>query len=317
MRNLADLEIGCAANGVTRHDTDIPDVNTKFRWVRDAGVFDYIDRAPPDEEFAAVLKAAERHGLPVRAGTGQYVMGRDEALFERHVIKARLLGARVHNMQLQTHHADGHPLSDAEVAGFYLRAQDFGLRHGVAPCFEVHVDMWSEHFGRIEQVAALVEARGVPLRLTLDASHVVFKVDNPAQQAAQGLAADVASGRLVIDSRLPGHVISRWVAAHRVLHAHARGGRARQPVEHAFPPPRRASGPRYPIPLHPPCAGRLRHGRLAGPGFELTGPAALKRFARCRWPSAPTPRAWCRARGAWGPPRSPGAEPVRACVRCP
>ena len=230
MRTQATLEIGCAANGVTHHDTNIPDIDTKFRWVREAGVFDYIDRSPPDEEFAAVLKASERYSLPVRAGTGQYVMGRDEALYERHIIKARLLGARVHNIQLLTHHADGHPLSDAEVAEFYLRAQDFGGRHGLAPCFEVHVDMWSEHFGRIERVAALVESRGVPLRLTLDASHVVFKVDNPAQQAAQGMAADVASGRLVIDPRLPGHVIGHWVAAHRVLHAHARGAVPANPI---------------------------------------------------------------------------------------
>ena len=39
-----------------------------------------------------------------------------------------------------------------------------------------------EHFGRVEKVARLVEARGARFNMTLDHSHVIFKIDNPEQQ---------------------------------------------------------------------------------------------------------------------------------------
>ncbi len=222
MRQFDDLKIGCTGGGATHSDAAIPDIAEKVRMVKEAGAFDYIDRTPPDEEFRDLLKASERFDLPVRAGGWFYTRGRDEALFERNIVKARLLGSLVHNVQLLTNHADGHVLSDAEVAEFYLWAHDFGMRHDVVPCFEVHVNMWSEHYGRIARVAALVEAHGVPFHMTLDHSHVIFKIDNPEEQDVQGMRADVESGSVVLDPALPGNVSSRWIAANWVRHAHAR-----------------------------------------------------------------------------------------------
>ena len=225
-----ELRIGCTANGTTHQDTNIPDIATKVRMVREAGVFDYFDRSPPDEEFRDLLKASERYDLPVLASGWFYTLGRDEPLFERNIVKGRLLGTRVHNVQVMTHHADGHVLSDEEVADFYERAHDFGMRHGVAPCFEVHVNMWSEHFGRVERVARLVEARGLPFRLTLDHSHVIFKIDNPVEQRVQGMKEDVDAGRVVLEPDRPGNVTSRWIDANWVHHAHARAAVPGNPV---------------------------------------------------------------------------------------
>ncbi|MBI3506630.1 MAG: hypothetical protein HY059_17465 [Proteobacteria bacterium] len=227
---MGDLKIGCTGGGATHHDTDIPDIATKVRMVKEAGVFDYIDRSPPDEEFRDLYKACERHDLPVLASGWFYTVGRDEPLFERNIVKARLLGSRVHNVQVLTAHADGHVLTDEEVAEFYLRAHDFGMRHEVVPCFEVHVNMWSEHFGRVERVAALVAKRGVPFHMTLDHSHVIFKIDNPAEQDVQGMRADVEAGRVVLDPAKPGNVCSRWIAAGYVHHAHARAAVPANPV---------------------------------------------------------------------------------------
>ena len=120
---------------------------------------------------------------------------------ERELVAAgrdgRLLGTRVHNVQVMTKHADGHVLTNDEVADFYMRAHDFGMRHGVVPCFEVHVNMWSEHLGRVEQVAAIVKRRGVPFHMTLDHSHVIFKIDNPKEQLVQDMKADVDSGKQI------------------------------------------------------------------------------------------------------------------------
>lgn len=230
MKTIADLKFGCTANGTTHQDTNVPDIATKVRMVKEAGVFDYFDRSPPDEEFRDLLKACERHDLPVLASGWFYTLGRDEALFERNILKGRLLGTKVHNVQVMTEHADGHVLSNDEVADYYLRAHDFGMRHEVTPCFEVHVNMWSEHYGRVAQVAELVRRRGVPFRMTLDHSHVIFKMDNPKEQEVQGMRADVEAGRVVLDPFRPGNVARQWIDANYVFHAHARAAVPANPV---------------------------------------------------------------------------------------
>ena len=222
MRNTRDLKFGCTANGTTHQDTNIPDIATKVRMVKEAGVFDYFDRSPPDEEFGALLKASEANDLPVLASGWFYTLGRDEPLFEQNIHKARLLGTKVHNVQVMTKHVDGHVASNDEVAEFYVRAHEIGMRQGVVPCFEVHVNMWSEHLGRVERVAALVKQRGLPFYMTLDHSHVIFKIDNPREQMVQDMKADIDAGRLILDPAKPGNVAKKWIDANFVHHAHAR-----------------------------------------------------------------------------------------------
>lgn len=216
------LRIGCVAHGITHRAGELPSLDQRFAMVREAGVFDYVDRSPPDDEFRDTWRAAERHGLPVLAGSGTYTAGRDEAAFEAHIVKARLLGSVVHNVQLRAAHADGHALSDDEVAALCLRAHAFGQRHGVLPCFEVHVNMWSEHPGRVASVANRLAAQGVAIGLTLDPSHLVFKLGNPAELALLGLQADIDAGRIELDPARPGHVMQGWIEAGWVRHAHAR-----------------------------------------------------------------------------------------------
>ncbi len=230
MRQTGDLKFGCTANGSTHQDTHIPDITTKVQMVKEAGVFDYIDRSPPDEEFRELLRAVEKYDLPVLASGWFYTLGRDESLFEQNIIKGRLLGNRVHNVQVLTKHADGHLLSNQEVADYYLRAHDFGMRHGVVPCFEVHVNMWSEHYGRVSEVGELVKQRGVPFYMTLDHSHVIFKMDNPKEQEVQGMKADVDAGRVILDPAKPGNVAKQWIDANYVHHAHARAAIPANPL---------------------------------------------------------------------------------------
>src|SRR3546814_7670654 len=71
--------------------------------------------------------------------------------------------------------------------------------------------MWSEHFGRVAKVAEKVETRGVPFRMTLDHSHVIFKIDNPEEQEILGMRADVDSGAVVLDPDAPGNVCDLWI----------------------------------------------------------------------------------------------------------
>ncbi len=46
---------------------------------------------------------------------------------------------------------------------------------------ENHINMWSEHLGRVEAVAEKVRARGVEFDMTMDHSHVIMKMDNPPE----------------------------------------------------------------------------------------------------------------------------------------
>lgn len=230
MRKLGDLKFGVTGSGTTHSDAAIPDVDTKFRMVKEAGVFDYIDRSPPDEELAQYEASVQKYGIPVLSSGWFYTLGRDEKQFERNIDVAKRLGSQVHNVQIMTKDAAGVPVTNQQVADFYLRARDYAIPRGVTPCLEVHVNMWSEHYGRVAQVAALVEARGVPYRMTLDHSHVIFKIDNPREQEVQGMKADVDAGRVVLDPFKPGAVTDLWTRSNWVRLTHARAAVPNNPI---------------------------------------------------------------------------------------
>jgi len=82
--------------------------------------------------------------------------------------------------------------------------------------------MWSEDFRRIVQVADLVETRGVPFKMTLDHSHVIFKIDNEAEYAMFRLAEALADGSVILDPDIPGNVCEQWIHRGFVHHCHAR-----------------------------------------------------------------------------------------------
>jgi hypothetical protein len=218
-----DLKIGIAASGV-RHAATAPepDIDAKFRMVVESGVYDYIEKTPLPDEVPDYLRCVEKYDLPMRAGGWYYTLGRDEQLLADNLRLGGRLGSRVHNTQISTYHADGHMVSDEEVTECYLRAYEVGEETGCRPTFEVHVNMWSEDFRRVEQVADLVEARGVPFRMTLDHSHVIFKIDNPEEQAVQNIRPAIESGELILDPFMPGNICDLWIERGLVWHAHAR-----------------------------------------------------------------------------------------------
>ena len=90
--------------------------------------------------------------------------------------------------------------------------------------------MWSEHFGRVERVAQLVAARGVRFAMTLDHSHVIFKIDNPGEQRVQRMDEDVRRGALVLDPFAAGNVTGGWIERNYVRHAHERPAIPNGPV---------------------------------------------------------------------------------------
>lgn len=220
--SIRDIKIGICGAGILHTDTEVPDVDTCFRWASEAQVFDYFDRTPPAGEVVEYVVASRKYGLPIYSSGWYYVLGRDEPLIEQNLRIARECGAINHNIQILEKNADGVSVTNADIVDIYLRTAELAGKLGVTPCFEVHINMWSEHFGRVGEVAAAVESRGVPFNMTLDHSHVIFKMDNPKELAVQGLAADVAAGRVVLDPFAPGGVCQQRIDANFVRQMHAR-----------------------------------------------------------------------------------------------
>ena len=216
------LKIGVSGLGVLHTDETVPDADTKFRMVSESGVFDYIERVPQPEEVVGFLKARDKYGIPIASGGYFYMLGRDEELLKSNLKIAQQCGSDVHNIQVFTADAAGRQLSDDDVADAFVRFSDLAESRGLLACFENHINMWSEHPGRVENVARKVEQRGRQFSMTMDHSHVVMKIDNPAEQQIQNLAKDVASGAVILDPRSPGNVAKGWIEANRVVIAHAR-----------------------------------------------------------------------------------------------
>lgn len=226
-----DLPIGITESSVMHTDADMPfDLETKFRMVKEAGVFDYLDKTPLAELEAEYARLSEKYELPIRAGGWFYNLGRDEDLLKQNLELGGRLGSIVHNTQIRAYRADGHLVSNEEVAEIYMRALEWGEKAGCVPTFEVHINMWSEDFRRVVEVADLVEARGVPFRMTLDHSHVIFKMDNQKEQEVFDIRGDVESGALVLDPFEPGSVCAQWIERGLIQHAHARAAAPNNPV---------------------------------------------------------------------------------------
>ena len=219
-----DLPVGINIDGVLDHDgLPWPSAAERFARVKHAGVFDYIEKNfDPTEDISAYLGLSEHLQLPLRVMGGIHLAGRDEDRMAREIGIAGQQGAKVFNCQLFARHADGHTLTDQEVADFFLRAMDHGQRSGALPSFEVHVDMWNEDFRRVDAVGDLLARQGVPLRLTLDHSHLIFKIDQAEELAISGIADDVAAGRLALHPADPRAVYALWLAKGWVVHAHTR-----------------------------------------------------------------------------------------------
>jgi hypothetical protein len=217
-----DLKIGISGLGVLHTDEKVPDIDTKFQMVKDSGVFDYIERTPSRADLPQFLAASAKHGVPLPSGGFFYMVGRDEALLKDNLLIAKECGSDVHNVQIFTKDAGGEILTDDDIADVVLRTTEFGMKHGVLPCFENHINMWSEHCGRVGRVAAKVKSRGMEYSMTMDHSHVIIKMDNPVELAVQDLHKDVASGAVILDPAKPGNVAKQWIDANCIVIAHAR-----------------------------------------------------------------------------------------------
>ena len=214
--------LGCHGRGAQHVAGEPISIDERFRLVKESGVFDFFDRLPQPGEESEYLKASAKYDLPIKTGLWTYHKGKDEALLERNMRLAKDAGGEVHNVMLFAAHADGHPLGDAEVVEFYLRAHEQAQRVGIEVTFEIHIEMWSEDFRRVGRVARLVRDRGVPFNAQLDHSHVILKLESAEEQDISGIREDVAAGRLVLDPFEPRSIFDDWLEDNILLWASMR-----------------------------------------------------------------------------------------------
>lgn len=218
MRTAPELLIGCSGRGVRASSPSAPvtmdehPIDTQFEMVKGAGVFDYFARLPSRGNLDQYLAAMRKHDLRVEQPTWYYMLGRDEALLRDNLLICSELGVRHHNIMTFTHHCDGHAISNQEVVDHYLECYDVGMSRGVEPSFELHVNMWTEQFKRVAEVADAVQAHGIPFNFTMDYSHATFKIGNPAELEISGVREEVDDGRIVLDPFEKGSLCEQWLA---------------------------------------------------------------------------------------------------------
>lgn len=237
-RESTPFLIGCNGRGVQRSSLRSPvsleelPIAEQFRLVRESGVFDYFDRIPLRSNIDEYRAAIEQYALPVHSASWFYRLGEqeDEALLLDNLRVCKEIGATCHNIMTFAQHKDGHVLTDHEIVDHYLRTYDAGMTLGVEPSFELHVNMWTEDFQRVEPVARAVQARGVPFNFTLDYSHVNFKINQPAELERSHVLEAVERGELILDPFEPGSLCEQWLSMNIVKWAQLRTVAPNQPA---------------------------------------------------------------------------------------
>ncbi len=209
--------LGCNGRGAQASSLSRPvslqeaTIDEQFRMVKESGLFDYFDRLPLRSQLDAYLEAMAKYQLPVHTGSWFYRLGRDDALLADNLVLCKEVGAACHNIMTFTHHADGHVLTDDEIVRHYLETYDAGMKLGVEPSFELHVNMWTEDFRRVTPIAQRIEAQGIPFHFTMDYSHVIFKIGNTHEQDISGVREAVAAGHMVLDPFEAGNLCDEWL----------------------------------------------------------------------------------------------------------
>ena len=217
------LKIGIANRGVLHHNSETNvSLEDWFKEVSQSKTFDYVDKTPSKEDFNQFQKYSEKYDLPILCGGWFYRLGKDDDLLKENLKLGAELGSKFHNVQIFLHHNDGHTLSDDEIAEKYLEIYEFGEKTGCLPCFEIHINMWSEAFLRIENVANIVRNKGAIYRMTLDHSHVIFKIDNKEEMAMFDLKYQLINKKIILDPFVDGNISDKWINEGLIWLMHAR-----------------------------------------------------------------------------------------------
>jgi hypothetical protein len=224
----SDFLIGCTYNFSQSYEKLTP--IQRFQAVRDCDVFDYINWLPPEAVIEDCIEASELTGLPMTTGNCSCQIGLDEERLLRNVRNAARVKMRMLNVMLKTYAVDGHEITDDEIINLYKRADELGQSLGVKVSFEIHVDCWTEKYKRVTPIIRKMRAQGVDFALTVDYSHVIFKINNFEQQDISGVREDVAARAIVLDPYEDGNLCQEWLSEGVVTFAQFRPVSPHNPI---------------------------------------------------------------------------------------
>lgn len=217
------LKLGIGVRDVLHNYKDNPiSLEDWFKEISQCNIFDYVDKTPPKSDFNQYKKLSEKYGLPILSSGWFYLLGKEDDLILENLKMGAELGSKYHNVQIFINHADGHVLTNQEIADSYMKVSEYGEKIGCLPCFEIHINMWSEDFTRINSVAKIVKEQGITFRMTLDHSHIIFKMNNKEEMAMFGLEQQLKEKKIILDPFQKGNITQQWIDEGYVWLMHAR-----------------------------------------------------------------------------------------------
>ncbi|WP_172330136.1 xylose isomerase [Mangrovicoccus sp. HB161399] len=214
----AALPVGCNGRGAQASSPARPvsfaeqPLAEQFAMVAEAGVFDFFDRLPMEGEVDTFRALSAANALPAFTASGVYALGPGYLpALRANMARAAAAGAKFHNMMVFAWHTGGRWVTDDEVIRAWAEAWEAGEAAGIEPCFELHVNMWSEDPRRVAVAARAADRMGIPFNLTLDYSHMLFKMGDAEELDISGIRDDVETGRVVLDPYLPGNLVDEWL----------------------------------------------------------------------------------------------------------
>ncbi len=108
---ITDLKLGIQTNSIKHPPSDsMPDTDTHFEMVQDAGVFDYVDKTLDPDQIDDFLKARDKYGLPSRTIGSRHLEAAKVGLEKARVAAAKTAANREAIMKPNTR-----PLIPAEI----------------------------------------------------------------------------------------------------------------------------------------------------------------------------------------------------------
>ena len=112
-----NLKIGIAHRGVLHHsDEESVSLDDWFNEISLSNAFDYVDKTPPKKDFNQYKKLSEKYNLPFYLVAGFIIWEKKIDLILENLKMGAELGSKYHNVQIFINHADGHELTDQEIA---------------------------------------------------------------------------------------------------------------------------------------------------------------------------------------------------------
>lgn len=213
------LRVGINIDGAMHDDGQRAlSLNQQVELIKDD--FDYFEKTlHAGENLDDWLRAGERHDVPLGVLGGIFDPVQDLERAKSCVELARQAAVNVINCQVRPPATRG--AQEIEAIGAFCLAL---FEHGegrVQVCLEPHVDMWLEQFDRVEPLAQWMHARGAKLQLTIDHSHLIYRVDNPVELHAAGIESQEEGRRLLMPDSSSAYY-RRWLDDGLIRHAHAR-----------------------------------------------------------------------------------------------